>query len=212
MTHNVSISYQRVECWDSHALHVSISNSAAGKFDDIKQLNKPGEQSKVRQSHPQQLSSQKELDSPNWAARSPQRASAEININSIVHHFSFILWFFTSVWNSLSVLSVSVEDEVIIEDDERELERVLDFLLTLSANSRLLQALKTLPCLFCRWISNEGWKPLWQGRYESFPLSLKINLKEGFYGRWYKHGIFHTLFLYSKNWINLKTLKAHYFI
>ena len=52
----------------------------------------------------------------------------------------------------MSVVSVPVEDEVIIEDDEREVEveRVLDLLLTLSANSRLLQALKTLPCLFCR--------------------------------------------------------------
>ena len=65
---------------DSHALHVSILNSTAGKFDDIMELNKPDERSKVRQSHLQLLSSQQELGSPNWAYRSPYTASAQIEI------------------------------------------------------------------------------------------------------------------------------------
>ena len=70
-----------------------------------------------------------------------------MNFVSII---TYLLWDLTSLLKSVSVVSVPVEDEVIIEDDEREVERVLDLLLTLSANSRLLQALKTLPCLFCR--------------------------------------------------------------
>ena len=123
-----------------------------GKFNDIQEftVDLPDERSKTGQSHPQQLSSQKELGSPNWATRSPDTASAQIKIRHILYFYIFSLYFLTAVLKSLSVVSVPVEDEVIIEDDEREVERVLDLLLTFSANSRLLQALKTLPCLFCR--------------------------------------------------------------
>ena len=153
MTHNVSISYQRVGLWDS-----PCSSRLQGKFDDITYypvftnlMNGVKQGKVILNSYPVRR---------NWALQTGQPALQTLLLLRLKSEIFYIfLYFLTSVLKSLSVVSVPVEDEVIIEDDEREVERVLDLLLTFSANSRLLQALKTLPCLFCRWISNEGWNP-----------------------------------------------------